>query len=78
MTTDALFPENEWETKRMYFQGQMRTVAICKKPVTFGRRELKCGYPCRKDRPNERNHLCSFNRITNYFGDRYSTTECDL
>ena len=78
MTTKQLFPETEWETKRMYFQGQMRTVAICKKTVTFGGKEFKCGYPCRKDRPNDRNHLCSFNRITNYFGDRYATTECDL
>ncbi|KAK8882751.1 hypothetical protein M9Y10_045392 [Tritrichomonas musculus] len=78
MTSTELFPESDWETTRMFFQGQMRSVTICKKAIIFGGRELKCGYPCRKDRPNERKHLCTFNRITKFFSDVYTTTQSDL
>ena len=30
MISTELFPESDWETKRMFFQGQMRSVANCK------------------------------------------------
>lgn len=78
MNLTNLFPEKDWEITRMLYQGQMRSVALCKKKIKFGDQEMTCNYPCRTDRLNERNHLCTFNRITNYFGDTYETTTCDL
>ena len=78
MTFTELFPESDWETKRMFFQGQMRSVANCKKTMIIGGRKLKCGYACRKDRPNERKHICSFNRLTRFFSDAYITTQLNV
>ena len=47
MTSTELFSESDWETKRMFFQGQMRSVTICKKTIVIGGRKWKCGYACR-------------------------------
>ena len=78
MDANDAFPETDWEIKRMLFQGQMRTVAICKKTFLFCNHIMKCLYTCRRDRQNERKHFCSFNKITNYYGAKYTATECEL
>lgn len=72
------FPEKDWKFDRFFYQGQIRSMAICKKKVIFGNTEIVCGYYCRKDRPSDAKHLCTFNRITNYFNDTYRTTPLEL
>ena len=51
MNLTNLFPEKNWEIARMLCQGQMRSVALCKKKIKFGDQEMTCNYPCRTDRP---------------------------
>lgn len=78
MSSTDPFPEKDWKIDRMFFQGQIRTVAICKKEISFGNTNIKCNYICRKDRPNDANHLCTFNRITKYFNNKYSASPIEL
>lgn len=63
------FPESQWDHFRMFYQGQVRTMCRCKKKITFGATVIKCEYICRQDRPNDANHLCTFNTIRKFFNN---------
>lgn len=62
----------------MNYQGQMRTVYLCKKVLKVDGTELKCDYICRQDQPVKASHVCTFHNLFRYYKKKYTSSPVQM